>query len=112
MKNMQFSSRKADQKVLIVLLCLGIPALVGCFLPPPFAGLLALLFDVVLSVALAVFVWCVFHLIEPRRHSQKWVIAELTIVPAIWLLLMLAVAVWFYHLNMPMMRDGRIINSL
>jgi len=99
MKNVQLSSRTTDQSVLLVLFCLGLAALVGCLLPTPFEGSQARCFDAGLSVALAVFVWSAFHLIEPRRYSPKWMIAEFTVIPALWLLIILAFAIWFYHLE-------------
>jgi hypothetical protein len=99
MKNIEFYSRETGQKILLILVCLGVSALAGCLLPTPFEDSSARLFDAALSVALAVSVWCGFHLIKPRRYSQKWAIAELTVVPIVWLLLMLALAVWFYHLE-------------
>jgi hypothetical protein len=99
MKTTQSSSRETVQKILIALVCLGVSALAGCFLPTPFEDSHARVFDAALSVALAVFVWCGFHLFEPRCFSRKWATAELAVVPVIWLLIMLAFAVWFYHLE-------------
>ena len=99
MKSTHLYSRETVQKILIALVCVGVSALAGCLLPTPFEDSHERVFDAALSVALAVFVWCGFHLFEPRRFSRKWAIAELTVVPVIWLLLMLMFAVWFYHLE-------------
>jgi hypothetical protein len=99
MKSTQFYSRETVQRILIALACLGVSVFAGCLLPTPFEDSHARVFDAALSVALAVFVWCGFHLFEPRRFSRKWAIAELTVIPVIWLMLMLAFAVWFYHLE-------------
>ena len=99
MKSIHFYSRETGQKALLVLVCLGVAALAGCLIPTPFDDSDARLFDAALSVALAVFVWCGFHLIEPRRFSRKWAIAEVAIVPVAWLLLIILFAVWFHHLE-------------
>jgi len=99
MKNIQIFSRETDRKALFILFGLGVPALAGSLLPTPFEDSHARLFDAVLSVALAIFVWSGFRLFEPKRYSHKWAIAERTVVPVLWLLLMLAFAVWFYHLD-------------
>ena len=99
MKDIQIFSRETDRKVLLVLFGLGVPALAGCLLPTPFEDSHVRLFDAVLSAALALLVWSGFRLLEPRRYSHKWEIAERTVVPVVWLLLILAFAVWFYHLE-------------
>jgi hypothetical protein len=99
MKTIHFYSRETGQKALLIVGCLGVAALAGSLIPTPFDDFHPRLFDAALSVALAVFAWCGFHLFEPRRFSRKWAIAELTVVPVIWLLLMLVFAVWFYHLE-------------
>jgi hypothetical protein len=99
MKDMQFTSLKSDIKVPIVLFCLGFSAFVGYLLPTPFDDSHAQLFDAGVAVILGAFVWAVFHLIEPRRHGQKWMIAEFTVIPFVWVLIILALGVWFYHLQ-------------
>jgi len=97
MQNRLFPSLKMDDKVLIILLCLGFAAFIGCLLPVPFY--VSRVLGGFISVGLAVLVWCVFRLVEPRRYSRKWAIAELMVVPVVWVLLMVAVGVWFYHLG-------------
>ena len=102
MKSIQLYSRETGQKALIILLCLGFPALVGYLLPTP---LLTedvpriQLIDAGIAVALGVFVWGVFCLIEPRRHGRRWLIAKLVGIPIIWLILVLILAVWFHRLH-------------
>jgi hypothetical protein len=99
MKNIQFTSRKSDLKFLAVI---GFSAVAGFLLPGRFEySYHAQFFDAIFSVPLALLVWCGFHLIEPTIHSRKWTIAEFTVVPIVWLLLMLALAVWFHHLWWP-----------
>lgn len=99
MKVRQFSELKTVPKVLVVLFCLIIPVLAGCWMPAPYDDSHARLFDVALSLALAVFVWCGFRLIEPARYSLKWAIAELIIVPVVWFLLILVFAHWFNQMQ-------------
>lgn len=99
MKYIQFSSRRTDIKVLVVV---GFSAVAGWLLPPQFENSYhAVDFDALFAVPLALLVWCVFHLIELSRHGWKWAIAELTVVPIVWLLLMLALDVWLHHLWWP-----------
>jgi hypothetical protein len=97
MKSQMFPSLKTDDKVLIILLCLGFAAVIGCLLPAPYD--ISHAFGGFISVTFGILVWCLFRLIEPRRYSRRWAIAELTVVPIVWMLLMLALAVWFYHLR-------------
>ena len=99
MKSTYLYSREIIQKILIALVCLGVSALAGCLLPMPFEDSYVRVLDAALSVALVIFVWCGFHLFEPRRFSRKWAIAKLTVVPILWLLLMIVFAVWFYNLE-------------
>lgn len=99
MNDIQFTSLRSDAKIPIILFCLGISAFVGYLLPTPFDDSRARLFDAAISVILGGFVWAAFRLIEPRRHGQKWMIAEFTVVPLVWVLLMVAIGVWFYHLE-------------
>ena len=96
MKNIQITSRKTDLKVLFVVV---FSAVAGFLLPSHFEiSYYARFFDAVFSVPVALLVWCAFHLVEPRRHSKKWTVAEFMIVPLVWLLLMVALDVWFHHL--------------
>ena len=114
MKNRQFTPLKSDVKASIISLYLGVFGVIGCVMIPggPFRDFYGLLFNAGVSVALGALVWCVFRLIEPRRHGQKWVIAELAIVPIVWLILMLSLVVWFYHLQndylMMFIREDRL----
>ena len=99
MKNIQFTSRKTDLKVLAVV---GFSAAAGFLLPARFEdSFLARFFDAILSVPLALLLWSAFHLIEPSKHGRKWTIAEWIVVPIVWFLLMLALNAWFHHLWWP-----------
>jgi hypothetical protein len=100
MNNIQFSSRETDRKVLIVLFSLAFSAFVGYLLPTPLDYPGIQFFDAFITVALGVLVWGVFRLLEPaRRYSRTWVIAKNAGIPIVWALLVLVLAVWFYHLN-------------
>lgn len=96
MKNIQFTSRETDLKVLIASSCLGFAAVVGFLVPVPSGDFSGYFIGPAVSVALAVFVWSVFHLIKP--DTRKWTMTELAIVPVIWLLLMLTFGAWSYYL--------------
>ena len=96
MKNVQLTSRKTDLRVLLVIV---FPAFAGFLLSMLFEDFpQALLCDAVISIPLALLVWCAFRLVQPSHHSQRWTIAEFTLVPIIWLLLMLAFVAWSHHL--------------
>ena len=81
---------------------LGIAAVVGYFLPTPmlpddFHQIRYL--DAAITVFLLVFVWGAFHLAVPEHHSKRWVIIRNTAIPAMWLLLVLALIFFFQHVS-------------
>lgn len=111
MKNIQFASRRTDIRVVAVSGFLGFSAVVGWLLasfslaadPMPFVNLdraqfRLQFFGTIISVSLALLVWCSFLLVRPARYSRKWVIAEWIVVPLVWLLLVLALNAWVLHL--------------
>jgi len=99
MKNIWFTSRETDWKVLKVFGVVGLSCVAGPLLAAQFEdSFLSLSFDAIVSISVALLVWSVFHLVEPKDHGRKWTIAELTVVPLVWLLLMVTLAVWFHHL--------------
>ena len=99
MKNIQFTSRKTDLKVLAVV---GFSAAAGFLLPAQFEDSFhAQFFDAIFSVPLALLVWSAFHLIEPSSHGRRWTISELIVVPIVWFLLKLALDAWFHNLWWP-----------
>jgi len=102
MKNAHFSSLKTIGKATVVIFCFRIPAFVGFLLPTPVlpedVPHIQLL-DAMVTVAIGVFVWGIFGLIEPRRSGQKWMKVKFVGVPIVWLLLVLPFAIWFHHLH-------------
>lgn len=98
-KDVHFILLRPDVKIPMILFWLGTFAFVGYLLPAPFADSYIQLFDIAISVVLGVLAWCLFRLIAPIQHGGKWVIAELTIVPLIWLSTIIATGVWFLHLQ-------------
>lgn len=96
--NFQYMNQRLAYKAFFVV---GLSAVSGFLLstlePPPTAPLI----ELIVSVPLALLLWSVFHLVEPANPSRKWVIAELTVVPVVWLLLMLALGVWLFHVWEP-----------
>src|SRR5215469_1143192 len=75
MNNIQFTSRRTDFKILKVVAVLGISALAGFVLallcegiyPEPFVpiGFAVFFWEAIVSVPLALFVWCSFLLVGP-----------------------------------------------
>jgi len=118
MNNIQFTSRRTDFKILKVVAVLGISALAGFVLallyegiyPEPFVpiGFAVFFWEAIVSVPLALFVWCSFLLIRPGRYSRKWVIVEWIVVPLVWLLLVLAFDAWVHHLWLPLQRPDML----
>jgi hypothetical protein len=95
MKNIQLTQRETDLKVLAVATKAGVFLIVG--------GVVWLftllscgsdfrlpLINSIISMGVALFVWSIFKLIEPRRYSRNWQIAGFIFVPLVWLLLVLA----------------------
>lgn len=114
MKYYQFASRRTDIRVVAVSGFLGFSAVSGWLLasfffandPLQFVNLDPVqfrvqIFETLISVSLALLVWCSFLLVRPARYRRKWVIAEWIVVPLVWLLLVLAFHVWFHLLLFP-----------
>ena len=115
MNSIQFASRRTDIRVVAVSGFLGFSVVVGWLLasfllvndPLQFVNLDPVqfrvqFFETVISVSLALLVWCLFLLVRPARYSRKWLIAEWIVVPLVWLLLALAFDVWVHHLLFPL----------
>ena len=114
MKNEQFSSLKTIDKATIVFFCFGIPIFVGFLLPTPMLPEEVhhiQLLDATITVAIGVFVWGIFGLIEPRRGGQKWMKVKFVGVPIVWLLLILPLAIWFHHLHEADLNSMMFINN-
>ena len=114
MNNIQFASRRTDIRVVAVSGFLGFSAVAGWLLASfflvndlepmqPIGNLDRVqfrvqFFEAIISVSLALLVWCSFLFVRPARYGRKWVIAEWIVVPLVWLLLVLAFDVWVHHL--------------
>jgi hypothetical protein len=99
MNNVQFWSRATDWKILIATGALGFSAIVGWILPDPVPQEDLRLVNSILVAGLGLLVWGVFHLIQPLRHRWRSSAREIIIVPATWLLLVVALAFLFSRLG-------------
>ncbi len=114
MKNVLLWSRAADGKILTRMGYISFVALAGftgLLLPAPTEA--SPLVGSIISATLLVLVWAVLHLVQPRRPSHKWVVAKRIVIPTIWVLLMVAVALWFsrLHWNVPEERELIILRG-
>lgn len=98
MKNIQFTSRETDYKILPPFALLASFAIAGAFaglfLPSGYdviSGTPAIL--AAMSAGLALFVWSVFRIIKPVYYDRNWKIAEVVTVPLYSLILTLAAAI-------------------
>jgi hypothetical protein len=112
MKNIQFTSRETDYNFLIPLALLASFGAAGVFLGllMPTHGQIheAPWILAAISVGVALFVWSVFRLIEPAHYNRGWKIAEVTLVPLYWLVLVLAAYVclgWLIEHSIQQMQD-------
>ena len=72
MKNIQPSSRETNEKVIIALLCAGLPAFIGfCINPPEIEFEHVRLFDAALCALLGVAFWGVYHLLGFDRFAGR-----------------------------------------
>src|SRR5438477_336503 len=99
MKNIELWSRQTDWNILIAGGSLLLAAVTGLALPTPAPLDHIEIFDAFITTLLIILVWAAFHLVRPAGWSPKWSVAEFIAVPAVWLLLVVALAVWFYHLH-------------
>ena len=100
MKNVQFTSRETDHRVLIALLCAGSAAIMGLCVPPP-QSLLGdewmYLFDVTICAILAMLVWSGFHLRNIQRFNGLPHAATIVGLMVVWLLLVIGVMILIRH---------------
>ncbi len=102
MKDTLLRSRTADYKILALtgyLCALAVAGVIGWFLPTPFVSEGGHFADSIIAAMLLVVVWGAFHLIQPSRHGQRWLLASLILIPVIWVGLIAALAFWFNHLH-------------
>jgi len=101
MKNIQFSSRATDLKVLIALLCAGLAAFVGfCVKPPPSAiseGWICL-FDATICAVLGILVWAAFHLCDFQHFSGIRLMVTVIGSIIVWALLVIGLMIVIRHL--------------
>jgi hypothetical protein len=99
MRNLQFSSRATDLRVL----SLSIPPLIvvagGFALPLPGPGELPRLIGPSISVLIGVFVWGLIKVARPARLRFRRIPEEPLVMLVCWLALVLIVAFWFRHLD-------------
>jgi hypothetical protein len=87
MKNIQLSSRKTDEVVIIALLCAIIPAFIGfCIEPPNLEFEQLRLFDATLCALLGVAFWGLYHLFGFDRMVGRKAIATFAATIVIWVL--------------------------
>lgn len=122
MKNIEFSSPETDRKilvalreVLIVVSVLAVASSVGYLLPALIDSDCASSIqycDALVGVALLVFVWGLFHILEPtRRYSRKWAVAEVIGIPMVWLLL-LSGLIWLQPLHKDFFDPAAIVRDI
>ena len=92
MKNIQLTQRETDLAIATAVGYFAMAGGIGWLLTPPPSGVDQLpLINCVISLAIALFAWSTFKLIEPLRYSRNWQIAEFIFVPLGWLLLLAAI---------------------
>ena len=83
---------------------LGAAALVGFFfIPTPIES--ARFVGPFLTVIFIPFTWGAFRLVRPSRYGRAWLIAEFIVVPVLWLLLVIALGIWFGHIGGPVIEE-------
>jgi hypothetical protein len=99
MKNMEFWSRETDWKILIVAAALSISGFAGLLHVWPEFLNIPWVFGTGVALALLLLPWGLFNLVRPirARWDRRWSIAEAIVVPIAWLLLLIALSLWFYH---------------
>ena len=103
MRATQVWSRETDRKILVGLGCLALASGVGFLLPEPVEGLRLL--NVFIASVVLVFVWGVFRILQPMQYGRVWLKGELFAVLSTWIVLMIAVGIWFAHLERTAARD-------
>ena len=100
MKNIEFWSRETDWKILIVASVLIASGLVGLL---PVWGFLnhPWLIGTGIAITLLALVWGMFNLLRPMhaRWDPRWSVAEAVVVPISWLLLVTALVVCLYQVE-------------
>ena len=102
MNNIILWSRGTDRKILATLgvICgLLFAAFVGSIIPSPGPSESFAFVNAAITTSLLLFIWLGFRLLRPIRYDRRWLIGEFIAVPLLWLLLVVALAIWFHHLH-------------
>lgn len=102
LKTVVLWSRETDQIIAVafgLLCCFAFAAGVGCIIPAPVDDGQMRLINASITMSLLAFVWSGFRLIRPFQPSHLWMIGEWIVVPLFWTVLVIALAVWFGHLQ-------------
>jgi len=102
MKNVQLWPHYTDRNVVIVacgLSILAFAAFVGSLIPSPEGAEDFHWLNSLIAVDLLIFVWAGFHMFRPTDYGRKWIVAEPVAVPAVWVLFVVALAIWFNELQ-------------
>ena len=99
LKTIVLWSRETDAIIAVEFCSFAFAAGVGCIIPAPVDDGQMRLIDASITMLSLAFVWSGFRLIRPLRPSRLWIIAEWIVVPIIWTGLVIALAVWFGHLQ-------------
>jgi hypothetical protein len=99
MRNLQFSSRATDLRVLSLLVPPLIVVVGGFVLPLPGPAELPNLIGPCISVFIGIFVWGLIKVVRPARLRFRRIPAEPLVMFVGWLALVLIVAFWFRHLD-------------
>jgi hypothetical protein len=108
MKDTLLWSRETDRRILAAIgyvWSVAFAGFIGWLLPVPIASEGVALVDGLIAAMLLVLIWGVFHLVQPCRPSRRWLVADLIAIPAIWILLIAVLALWFNRLHMKWERE-------
>jgi hypothetical protein len=94
MRNIQFSTRETDLKVILFTSFLISVVLAG-FLPVLWLDSPMTIITPVLSFAFALFAWGLFKIVEPPFYGRVWVRSKVIGIPALWLLLFISFMILF-----------------
>ena len=104
MKDIVLTSVKSDSRLLLLASIIAIPVapeLIAYLYPGTSEAFSWHLTNVFLSASLGVFAWACFRFAEPRRCGQNWRLMKLVGIPAVWLLLLIALAVFVHRAEQP-----------
>jgi len=85
MKNIQFSSRRTDEKAIVAFLCAVTPAFIGFSIQPPALAFEHLrLFDAALSSLLGIAFWGAYHCFGFDRFVGKKAVTTIIAAVVLW----------------------------